>query len=125
MSGIGKGIIAGLTEWIRRGRINVPDRFKTVAHRGRDRIRDLNKHKRRTSGLRVHNRIDNAIDKISDHVADRARVPVSGGDEAKARLRFAWAIAIKRKKFGYRGLHVIEKVVKAEAAKLEAILSGQ
>jgi hypothetical protein len=89
-------------EWIRRARLSVPDRFRVKRRKGRK------ENLKRRQEIKHHHRND-ASDALSD--------------EQKERLRWAWAMVIKRKKFGYRGLHIIEKIFKAEEQKLREILN--
>ncbi len=58
-------------------------------------------------------------------VKKRNRKPSSLSADDKARLHAAWAMAIYRRRYGYKGLHIIERVVKAETANLQALLNGQ
>jgi hypothetical protein len=73
--------------------------------------------------VRVKARTKTAITKITAHTTKRAKA--TGDLEEKARIRFAWAMVIKRKRFGYRGLRIIERTAKAQEANIRQILESE
>lgn len=106
-------------DWIKRARLNVPDRFKSASHRMRDRVRALRRLSR-SGGTAAKGFSRIAI----QSALTRRQKTITGDLDAKARLRWAWAMVIKRKRFGYRGLHIIERIAKQEEANIRAILEG-
>ena len=108
-------------EWIRRARLHIPDTFKSHALRARDRIRSLSRLGR--NGSNASKRFSRIASLTMREQASK-RKPFSGDEEARARLRWAWAMVIKRKRYGYRGLKVIERVVREQENAIRQILQG-
>lgn len=83
-----------IAKWLRRGRIPIPEKFKSA---------------------RVRTRNANALKK------NPAAKTVNSADAVN---RFAWAIAISMKRKGRPALRVIEKTAKAQQANIQKILQG-
>jgi len=91
---------SAFAEWIRRARLTVPERFRVKPKRTR-----INKDTKRQK-------------------PSKRRASINGDDEARSRLRWAWAMVLKRKRYGYRGLKVIERVAREQENAIRTILQG-
>jgi hypothetical protein len=83
--------------WIRRARLSVPDKFLSRSEKKSRKVEKSRTEKKRRTPLK---------------------------DSDKAILRWAWAMAVKRKRFGYKGLRVIAKVLEAHAEDIRKILES-
>jgi hypothetical protein len=115
--------VAVFAEWIRRARLSIPSKFKPLGLRAKERITSLKRLAKRTGDSRVKVRTRSAITKITAHTTKKAKA--TGDLDEKARIRFAWAMVIKRKRFGYRGLRIIERTAKAQEANIRQILESE
>lgn len=115
--------VQAFAEWIRRAQLSIPSKFKPLGQRAKERISSLKRLSKRTGDIRVKTRVRSAIVKINAHTTKRAKA--TGDLEEKARIRFAWAMVIKRKRFGYRGLRIIERTAKAQEANIRQILESE
>jgi hypothetical protein len=116
--------VKAFAQWIVRARLRVPDTYASLSE----------KTKRRATALKRLESSGGAAAKRYARLAlahntqrgkrARARDNATGDLQSRAILRWAWAMAIKRKRVGYKGLRVIERIMRQEEANIRALLSG-